>query len=92
MYRSVTYVCYSFLLISNKFCDLSLLHGGGGQFGQKNLLHCAPSLSPRAKLWALDAHVHETTYEPLIDTALYEMLLMRASPLLGQAWEGVGPS
>ncbi len=45
---------YSFLLISNKFCDLSLLHwpllrpewrcGGGGECGKKNLLH-----------WALEA-------------------------------------
>ena len=30
------------------------------------------------------AHVHKTTYGPLIDTALYVMLLMRANPLLGQ--------
>jgi hypothetical protein len=77
--------CYIFLLISNKFCDLSLLHwaGGGGQCGKKNLLHCAPSLSPKAELWSLEAHVHKTTYGPLIDTTLYIMLLMRANPLLG---------
>jgi len=37
---------YSFLLISNKFCDLSLLHwllfrDVGVQCGKKNLLHWA---------------------------------------------------
>jgi hypothetical protein len=34
------YVCYSFLLIFSKFCDLSLLHwplgGGGGSTVRKN--------------------------------------------------------
>jgi hypothetical protein len=34
------------------------------------------------------AHVHKTTYGPLIDTALYIMLLMRANPLLGQVGGG----
>jgi hypothetical protein len=33
-------------------------------------------------------HVHKTTYIPLIDTALYVMLSMRASPLQGQAGGG----
>jgi hypothetical protein len=37
-----------FSLISNKFCDLSLLPWGGGQCGKKYLLHCAPSLSPQS--------------------------------------------
>ncbi len=37
---------------------------GGGQCGKENLLY-----------WALEAHVHKTTYGPLIDTALYVMLL-----------------
>jgi hypothetical protein len=27
-----------------------------------------------------ETHVHKTTYGPLIDTALYLMLLMRANP------------
>ncbi len=62
--------------------------GGGGQCGKKNVLHCAPSLSPKAKPWALEAHVHKTTNRPLIDTALNVMLLMRTSPLLGQVGEG----
>ncbi len=30
----------------------------------------------------------KTTYRPLIDTALYEMLLMQADPLLGQVGGG----
>jgi hypothetical protein len=86
--RAFLYERNSFLLISKKFCDLSLLHWA---CGQKNLLHCAPSLSPKAKLWALEAHVHKITYGPLIDTALHVMILMRASPLLGQVG-GVEPS
>ncbi len=32
--------------------------------------------------------VHKTTYGPLIDMAQYEMLLMRAKPILGQVVEG----
>ncbi len=64
--------------------------GWGGQCGKKNLLHCAPSLSSKAKPWAVEAHVHETTNGPLIDTALYLIHLMRANPLLGQVG-GVGP-
>ncbi len=38
-----------------------------------------------------ETHVHKTTYGPLIDTALYVMLLMRANPLLGQVGGGLGP-
>jgi hypothetical protein len=39
------FVRYSFLLISNKFCNLSLLNWvGGGQCGKKNLLHYPPPL------------------------------------------------
>jgi hypothetical protein len=38
----------------------------------------------RNLLWALETHEHKTTYGPVIDTALYAMLLMRANPLLGQ--------
>ena len=77
MFRSVPYVRYSFLLISTKFCVLSLLH-------------CATSLSPKTELWALEPHVHKTTYGPLIDMALYVMLLMRENPLLGQVGGGWG--
>jgi hypothetical protein len=63
MYFGVSlFVRYSFLIISNKFCDLSLLPthcsgrykdvgGVGGQCGKKHLLHSA-----------LEAHVHKTTY------------------------------
>ena len=35
-------------------------------------------------------HVHKTTYGPLIYTAQYVMVLMKASPLRGP-FEGVGP-
>ncbi len=38
----------------------------------------------------LDIYVHETTHGPLIDTALYVMVFMRANPLLGK-WEGLSP-
>jgi hypothetical protein len=89
--RRYLILCYSFLLISNKFCDFSLMRwvgGGGEQCGKKNLLHCAPLLSPKAELWALESHVLKTTYVPLIDTALYVMLLMRANPLHGQVGGG----
>jgi hypothetical protein len=52
------YERYSFLLISNKFCHLSLLHCvGRGQWCKKNLLHRVPSLSPKAKLCALEAYI-----------------------------------
>jgi hypothetical protein len=86
-------VCYSFLLISNKFCNLSLLIGweGGGSAVRKT--YCTVlAHSSKAELWALEAHVHKIAYGPLIDTALYVMLLMQANPLpyLGK-WEGVGP-
>jgi hypothetical protein len=66
------YACYSFLLISNKFCDLSLLHwplfravqrcGGGGGGSAIRKIYCTGRV-PRA-------HVHKTTYGHLIDTAL----------------------
>ncbi len=36
----------------------------------------------------LEAHVHKTTYGPVIDTALFVMLLMRENPLLGQRGGG----
>jgi hypothetical protein len=36
----------------------------------------------------MGAHVHKITDEPLINTALYVMLLMRANPLLGQVGGG----
>ncbi len=35
-----------------------------------------------------ETNVNKTTYEPLIETALYLMLLMRANPLLGQVGGG----
>ncbi len=39
----------------------------------------------------IDTHVHKTTCRPLIDTALYVMLLMQANPLLGHRGRGLGP-
>ncbi len=85
------YVLYSFMLISNKFCDLSLLHFplfrarcGGGQCGKKYLLHWA--LEARYRFITRWNHpwelmVHNAPYVPLIETALYAMLLMGANPL-----------
>jgi hypothetical protein len=54
-----------------------MLGGGGVQCCKKNLLH-----------WALEAHVHKTTFEPLIGTALYVIPLMRTNPLLWQMGGG----
>ncbi len=36
----------------------------------------------------MGAHVHKTTYGPLVDTALYLLLLMRANLLQGQGGGG----
>jgi hypothetical protein len=36
----------------------------------------------------MGAHVHKTTYRPLIDMALHVMLFMWANPLLGQVGGG----
>jgi hypothetical protein len=54
---ALLYVRYSFLLISKKFCDLSLLHSVGGQCGKKKLMGWAPSHFPKAQLWALKAQI-----------------------------------
>jgi hypothetical protein len=78
---------YSFLLISNKFCDLSLLHWMGAHCNKKNLPHWALSFPPNPSYGPL-THVNKTTYGPLIDTALYVIILMRANPLLGQVEGG----
>ncbi len=69
--------------MSNKFCDLSLLHwplfravvGRGGSAVRK--IYCTvPWKLAKILLYNLlkspvGAHVHKTTYGPLIDTALY---------------------
>jgi hypothetical protein len=60
------YVCYSFLLISNRFCDISLLLWP----------HCTGrnrDVGGDGQHWALEAHVHKTTYGLL---APYLMLLI----------------
>ncbi len=36
----------------------------------------------------MEAHVHKTTYGPLIDMALYVMVLMQTNTLLGQLGGG----
>jgi len=35
------------------------------------------------------AHVYKTTYGPLIDTAMYVMILMRENPLLGSMLDAI---
>jgi hypothetical protein len=35
-----------------------------------------------------ETHVHKITFTPLINMALYVMLLMQVNPLLGQVGEG----
>ncbi len=87
------FVCHSFLLISKKFCDISIDMWGGGGWGgsEARKINCTgpgklatiplynPLKSPER------AHVHNG---PLIDMALYAMLLIRASPPLGQGEAG----
>jgi hypothetical protein len=58
MYRSILYVRYSFLLIYKMFCDLSLL---------QEKIYCIVYCPLR---YALETHVHKTTYGPLTDMAL----------------------
>jgi hypothetical protein len=92
---------YSFLLISNKFCDLSLLHwllfrGVIEMWGCSVVrkMYCTgPSKLATIPLYNpikshVGVHVHKITYGPLLVTALYVMLLMRANPLGGQVGEG----
>jgi hypothetical protein len=52
---------------------------------------CVPSLSPNAKLWALEAHVHKTTYGPLIDTALYVIIFDACRSITWASGRGLGP-
>ncbi len=74
MYQSVP-LCTLQIRIS---CDLSLLHGVGGQCSKKNLLHCAPSLSPKVELWTLEA-----AYGPLVGMALHIMLCFWCGQITG---------
>jgi hypothetical protein len=62
----------------------------GWQCGKKNLLHWSLEARYYTALQPLKSliGVLKTTYEPLIDTALYLMLLMRTNPLLGQVGGG----
>ncbi len=93
------YVPYSFLLISNKFCN-----GGAAQEGRlSSFKHLSdPSMAikflyapapPPPTVWALKppswALVHKTTYTPMIYTALCIMFWMRAYPFLGQVGGGL---
>ncbi len=96
------YIRYSFLLISDKFCDLSLLHwplfravkrcGRGAVLSEK--FHCTGPLEAHSHTTynplksPMGAYVHKTPYGPLLNTALYVMLLMRAKPFLGQVGGG----
>jgi hypothetical protein len=76
MYRNIPLCSFKFtaLLV---YRAVKRSWGGGGQCGKKNLLH-----------WAREAHVHKTTFEPLIGTALYVIPLMRTNPLLWQMGGG----
>jgi hypothetical protein len=58
------------------------------QCGKKNLLHWAtiPLYNPLKS--HVGVHVHKITYEPLIVTTLYVIILTRANPLRGQMGEG----
>ncbi len=79
---------YSWLLISNKFCN-----GGGGERPEQGeqVPLCTCSSNPPPLVWALKpplALVHKTTYAPMIYTDLCIMFWMRAYPFLGQVGGG----
>jgi hypothetical protein len=62
----------------------------------RNLMECVLVLKrelylDKHKILIWQVQIHKTTYGPLIDTALYIILLMRANPLLGQVEGGLGP-
>ncbi len=80
------YVPYSFLFISNKFCNW----GGAARAGWLSsfihlLLHPTP-VWPRNLPYKI--FVHKTTYAPMIYTALCLMFWMHAYPLLRQVGGG----
>jgi hypothetical protein len=67
--------------------------GGGGGSAVRNIYCTGPWKLATIQLYNMlkppeGAHVHKTTYGPLIDTHLYVMFLMRANPLLGQVGGG----
>jgi hypothetical protein len=66
--------------------------GGGGSAVEKKYCTgpCKLATIPLYNLLRspVGAHVHKTTYGPLVDTALYLILLMRANPLQGQGGGG----
>jgi hypothetical protein len=76
-------------LCTLQFCDLSFY-----STGSLKKIYCTWPWNLATKLLysplksPVGADVHKTTYGPLIDTALYVMLLMRANPLPGQVGEG----
>ncbi len=81
------YVRYSsILLISNKFCDLSLLHWMGGSAVRIVIALCSLT-SPKAGP-GRSCKIHKTTYGPLIYTALYVMHYMLSNSLFGQVGGG----
>jgi hypothetical protein len=86
------------LLISNKFTAPATVQGGiemwvGGGSAVRKINCTGPWKFATIPLYnplkpPVGAHVHKTTYGPLINTDLYVMLLMRANPLQEQVGEG----
>jgi hypothetical protein len=89
--RGAYYVPYSFLFISNKFCNggsgpsSSFMHLSGPSRAIQSLYAPAP---PPPTVWALKppswALMLKTTYAPMLHTPLCIMFWMHAYPLLGQ--------
>ncbi len=78
-----------------KFTALATVQGGiemweGGRAVREEKIYCTGHWKLAAILLyntlksPVGANVLKTSYRPLIDTALYVMLLMRANPLLGK--------
>ncbi len=88
--RVFRYVHCSFLLISNKFCDLSLPRWVGRHCGKKNLLVLPHSpQKPSYRPCKLMYNVHTENYLWTSDWhGPHVLLLMRANPLLGQVEGG----
>ncbi len=95
--RRVPLCTLQFPVYSNKlwfkFSSLATVQGGiemwgGGVGAVRKIYFTGPGSSLPYRYITRWAHVHKTTHGPMIDMALYVMLLMHENPLLGQVEGG----